>query len=153
MATAPSPAFVASKAQLGYGSAFFMGTGSPVTYSQISELASITFPGVEVPAIDVTNLGSPDTTEEMIPGMKKPLVMDFTGNFIGDNSQMTLDAIMSARTIFPFMVTAPISGGKTVTATAYGFFTKNEKGPLEPNKKIDFKVSVQVTGQITWTVA
>lgn len=151
--SAPSPAFVASKAQLGYGSAFFIGTGSPVTYSQISELSSITYPGFEVSVIDVTNLGSPDTTEESIPGMKKPLVMDMTGNFIGDNSQMTIDTIMSARTIFPFMVTGPASGGKTVTATAYGFFTKNEKGPLEPNKKIDFKVSIQVAGAVTWTVA
>jgi hypothetical protein len=150
---APSPAFVASKAQLGYGSAFYIGTGSPVTYSQISELATISFPGFEVPAIDVTNLGSPDTTEEMIPGMKKPGVMEMTGNFIGDNSQMTIDEIMSARTIFPFMVTAPVSNGKTVTATGFGFFTKNEKGPMEPNKKIDFKVSVQVTGAVVWTVA
>lgn len=149
----PSPAFVASKAQLGYGSAFYLGSGSPVTYTQISELSSITFPEFDVAFIDVTNLGSPDTTEESIPGLKTPGVMEFTGNFIGDNSQMTVDAIMSARTIFPFMVTAPISGGKTVTATGFGYFTKKVVGPMEPNKKIDFKVSVKVAGAVVWTVA
>lgn len=148
----PSPAFVASKALLGYGSAFFLGSGSPVTYTQISELSSITFPAFDVAFVDVTNLGSPDTTEESIPGMKTPGVMEMTGNFVGDNSQMTVDTIMSARTIFPFMVTAPISGGKTVTATGFGYFTKREIGPMEPNKKIDFKVSVKVAGQVVFTV-
>ena len=149
----PSPAFVASKALLGYGGAFFLGSGSPVTYTQISELSSITFPEFDVAFIDVTNLGSPDATEEFIPGLKSPGVMEFTGNFIGDASQMTIDGIMSARTIFPFMVTLPVSGGKTVTATGFGFFTKDSKGPLEPNKKVDFKVSVKVAGQVVWTVA
>lgn len=149
----PSPAFAPSKALLGYGGAFFLGSGSPVTYTQISELSSINFPEFDVAFIDVTNLGSPDTTEESIPGMKTPGVMEMTGNFVGDDSQMTVDTIMSARTIFPFMVTLPVSGGKTCTATGFGYFTKKGIGPVEPNKKVDFKVSVKVAGAVVWTVA
>lgn len=150
---APSPAFVASKAQLGYGSAFFMGTGSPVTYTEISEIASVAFADYTVSVIDVTSLASPNATEESIPGLLKPGTIEMTGNYIGDASQQAIDPMAISRAIFPWQIVAPASGGKTLTVSGFGYITKKETGPMEPNKKIDFKVSVQVAGAVTWTVA
>jgi hypothetical protein len=150
---APSPVFAPSKAQLGYGSAFFMGAGSPVNYTEISEIASVAFADYTVSVIDVTSLASPNATEESIPGLLKPGTIEMTGNYIGDASQIAIDPIATARTIFPWMITATTSSGKTLTVTGFGYITKKETGPFEPNKKQDFKVSVQVAGAVTWTVA
>src|SRR4051812_28853143 len=144
---------VASKAQLGYGSTFSMGAGSPVVYTAISEIGSISFADYTVSEIDVTNLGSPNTTEESIPGMLKPGTIEMTGNYIGDTSQQNIDTIAIARTIFPWKITSPAGTAGTLTVTGYGYIVKKETGPMEPNKKIDFKVSVRVSGAIGWAVA
>ena len=144
---------VASKAQLGYGSTFSIGSGSPATFSPISEIASISFADYTISEVDVTNLNSPNTTEEAIPGMLKPGVIEMTGNYIGDTTQTQIDTLAIARTLFPWKITAPMQGTTMLTVTGTGFITKKESGPFEPNKKIDFKLSVRCAGAITWTVA
>jgi|SRR5215469_8629690 len=149
----PSPAGVPSFAQLGYGSTFLMGTGSPIAYGAISEIASISFADYTISEIDVTNLGSPNTTEEAIPGMLKLGNIEMTGNYIGDSSQSQIDTLAVARTVFPWKITAPAKSGTMLTITGYAFITKKEIGPMEPNKKIDFKVSMRATGALTYAVA
>ena len=148
-----SPAFVASKANLGYGAAFWVGTGSPATYTQMSEINAIVFADYTITEIDTTHLASPNTMEEAIPGMIKPGTIELTLNYIADATQAQVDTLAMARTIFPWEITGPVSGNKTLTIAGYGFITKKETGPWEPNKKQDFKVSVRAAGVITWTVA
>lgn len=143
--------FAASKAAIGYGSTFSMGSGSPITYTEMAEIASISFADYTISEIDVTTLQSPNTTEEAIPGMIKPGTIEMTGNYTGDTSQQNIDTVAIARTIFPWKIVAALRTG-TLTITAYGFIVKKEIGPLEPNKKIDFKLSVRVTGAITYLV-
>jgi predicted secreted protein len=140
-----------SKAQLGYGATFSIGTGSPVTYGVMAEIASVSFADYTISEIDVTHLQSPNTTEEAIPGMIKLGTIEMTGNFIGDTSQMNVDTLAIARTIFPWKIAAPMTIGQ-FSVVGTGFITKKEIGPMEPNKKVDFKVSIRATGVLTYTV-
>ena len=144
----------ASKAKLGYGSKFYIGdTASPIGYTVLSEIASINFADYTVAEIDVTHLLSPNTSEESIPGLLKPGTIELTGNYTGDATQQNIDTLAVALTVFPWKITAPASGSQVLTITGYGYITKKETGPFEANKKSDFKVSVRVSGAITYSVA
>jgi len=148
----PSPTFATSQAQLGYGSAFFTGAGSPITYTELSEVNSFSW-NTGVTEVDVTNLASPNTTEESIPGMIRPGNIELTCNYISDASQQAIHTMMIARTVFPYIVTTPAPGGKTTTISGNGYFTRSDLGPMEPNKKIDYKITIRMSGAFTWTVA
>ena len=144
-----------SLANSGYGATFFVGdTSSPIDYTAVSEIASINKKNFSVPSIDVTHLLSPNTTEEMIPGILKPGTVEMTGNFIGDVTQLQFTTLAQAQTVFNFKVTAPMQKNtKTYTAVGTCFVTDFETGPFEANKKIDFKVTLQRTGILVETVA
>lgn len=144
----------ASQAGLGYNSKFYMGSASsPISYTQVSEVKSINFNDFSIPVIDVTHLTSPNTTEEMIPGMIKPGTIAITANYIGDASQLAVATAAIARTVFAWKITSALGNGQALTITGSGFVTKQETGPMEPNKEIAFKFDVQVTGTITYAVA
>ena len=147
-----------SLANSGYGAVFSVGVlaGSPaeIGYTPVSEIATINKKNFTVPSIDVTHLQSPDATEEMIPGIIKPGTIEMTGNYIGDASQLQFVMLAKARTPFPFQITAPMQKNtKVLTSVGVCFVTDYETGPFEANKKIDFKVMLQVTGTVTETVA
>ena len=143
-----------SLANSGYGATFSVGdTSSPIDYVETAEIASINKKNFTVPSIDVTHLKSPNTTEEMIPGILKPGTIEMTGNFIGDVTQLQFPTLAQAQTVFPFKITAPMQkNSKTYTATGTCFVTDYETGPFEANKKIDFKVTMQRTGLLSETV-
>lgn len=141
---------VASKANTGYLATF--GFGSPI--AAVSEVVTMNIPSYTVPDINCTHLLSPSTTEELIPGMLMPGKMSMTGNYIGDTSQLSIDSVAQARTIFAYQITIPVQrGAKTATITGNGFFTKNEIGPVEANRKVDFAWEIQMTGPATVSVA
>jgi hypothetical protein len=144
-----------SKATTGYLAAFYVGdTSSPIDYTQMAELASIKPSNFSIPSIDTTHLQSPNATEEMLPGLIKPGTIALTGNFTGDASQLNISTLAQSQTVFPWKVTSKINKGtQTYTVTGYGFIAKYETGPFESNKKIDFAADVQITGNITETVA
>src|SRR5215469_16811748 len=95
---------VPTKALLGYGSIFNIGSGSPTAYAALAEIASISFADYTIPEIDVTNLQSPNATEEAIPGIIKLGNIEMTGNFTADASQMNIDTLAIARTVFPWKI-------------------------------------------------
>ena len=145
-----------SKATTGYKATFGIAVdASPIgDYVLMAELASIKPSNFSIPSIDTTHLQSPNATEEMIPGLIKPGTIAITGNFIGDASQLNISQLAQGQTIFPWQIVSPINRGTQLyTATGYGFIAKYETGPFEPNKKIDFAADVQITGNITETVA
>ena len=150
----PSPPNVPSQANSGYGATFAVGVGSPINYAIVSEIASINKKNFTVPPIDVTHLLSPNATEEMIPGIIKPGTVEMTGNYIADATQLQFVTLATGRTVFPFQITAPMQkNSKTLTATGMCFVTDYETGPFEANRKIDFMVTLQVTGTVVETVA
>lgn len=143
----------ASQAQLGYGSKFFIGAGSPTAYTPMAEIATINFADYTVTEVDVTHLQSPNTTEEAIPGLIKPGNIELTGNYIGDATQQNVDTLAIARTVFPWKITSPASNATVLTITGSGFITKKATGPMEANAKVSFAATIRVSGAITYTVA
>ena len=145
----------ASQANTGYLGTFAWGTSaSPPVYTQIAEIASIKLERYSVPDINVTHLLSPNTTEELTPGLLMPGTIEMTGNYIGDSTQQSVDALAIAQTVFPWQITVPVQKrAKTATLTGLGFLTKNEIGPIEPNKKLDFNLGIHVTGFVNVAVA
>lgn len=144
----------ATQAVIGYSSKFYTGVaGSPITYTAVAEVNQIDLQDYTVSEIDATHLTSPSATEEVIPGLVKTGSIDIMGNYIGDTTQQAVDTLAAARTVFPFKLTTPASGSTTLTVTGTGFFTKMQKGPIEPNKKTEFKATLKVTGVLTYAVA
>jgi hypothetical protein len=143
-----------SKANTGYKATFGIGdSASPIDYTIMAELASIKPSNFSIPAIDTTHLQSPNATEEMIPGLLKPGTIALSGNFTGDASQLEISTLAQSQTVFPWQIISPINKGTQIyTASGFGFISKYEAGPFEPNKKIDFAADIQITGNITETV-
>ncbi len=149
------PATVKSKANSGYLAMFYLGdTASPPVFTAVSEIKSFSADGFSMPEISNTHLLSPNNTEEFVPGMLKPGKVAFTGNFIGDASQLQISTLGQAQTIFPFKIVAPVQrNSKTYTFQCEGFFTAYKPGPFENNKAIEFSGEIQMTGAYTETVA
>jgi len=147
----PLPATYASQANSGYLGTFSF--GSPLT--PLIEVKHINFPRYSIPDLNVTHLLSPNATEELVPGLMMPGVVDVTGNFIGDPSQVSaIDTLAQAQTVFSYAITMPVqSRGKTATITGRGFFNKHDIGPIEPNRPIEYSISIRTTGFSTVTVA
>ena len=83
----------------------------------------------------------------------KPGTIELSGNYTGDASQQNIDVLAVAQTVFPWKITAPAAGALVLTITGHGYITKKETGPFEPSKKSDCKVSVRVSGAISYSVA
>lgn len=155
-----APAMYASQATTGYLGTFEIGDEqSPPNYSAVVELKSWKGNYISVPAVNVSHLLSPNSTEEERPGLAKPGTIDFSGNFIGDASQLAImtkaknNAAQNPPT-YPFRAKMPVQDGKkTYTVTGYGFVNKVEVGPAELNKPIEYAASFQVTGAVTEVTA
>lgn len=140
-----------SQANSGYLGTFSY--GSPLV--ALIEAKHINFPRYTIPDLNVTHLLSPNSTEELVPGLMMPGVIDVTGNFIGDATQVgDLDTLSQAQTVFPWQITVPVaSRGKTATITGRGFLNKHDIGPVEPNRPVEYAISVRTTGFSTISVA
>lgn len=142
-------------AAIGYLATLSIGnTASPIVYTAIAEIKSITPNLATVPAVDATHLQSPNATEEMLPGLVKPGTLDFTGNFTGDATQLAILTDMTSRTVYPFQVTWKTAAGvKTATLTGQGFFTKFDVAAIEASKVVEFTAAIQITGSETLVAA
>ena len=150
-----APTTYASQANAGYLSLFRIGTlASPPVYSSIAEIKSFSADPISMPEIDTTHLLSVANTEEFVPGMIKPGKVEFSGNFIGDTTQLNITTLAQAQTIFPFQIVAPVQRNtKTYTFQGFGFISSYKTGPFENNKAIEFSASIQLTGAYTEAVA
>jgi len=138
----------ATQATIGYGTIFSI-NGIPVAECKTVKTSLFT-----VPSIDATHLLSPDATEEKLPGIIKPGTAEVTGNFIGDATQLAIQTLARARTVFNFSIASPInSGTETYTVSGTGFIGKYDTGPFEVSKLIEFALSMEITGTITEAVA
>lgn len=147
------PATYASLANTGYLAEFLVGTlASPPVFSAIAEVRSFSSDPISMAEVPTTHLLSPGNTEEFIPSMIKPGKTEFSGNFIGDPTQLNMTTLAQAQTIFPFQILAPVQRNtKTFTLTGNGFISTLKYGPFENNKAVDFTASFQQTGSYTQT--
>lgn len=149
------PATVASKANTGYLAQFLLGdTASPPNFTAVAEIKSFSSDLISMPEVDNTHLLSPGNTREFVPGMIKPGKVQFSGNFIGDSSQLNIAALAQAQTIFPFKIVAPVQrNSKTYTCVTNGFMSGYKPGPFENDKATEFQAEIQMTGAFTEAVA
>src|SRR6202044_2196311 len=142
------PTTTPSVAQTGYLAVFNIGTlASPPVYSNIAEVRSFSSDPITMAEVPTTTLLSPNNTEEFIPSMLKPGKTEFSGNFIGDTTQLNITTLAQNQTIFPFQLIAPVQRStKTFTMTGNGFISSLKYGPFENNKAVDFSTSIQQTG-------
>ena len=144
------PSTYASKSNAGYYSQFLI--GSPP--AAVSEIKSFSVDAISMPEISTTHLLSPSNTEEFVPGMIKPGKVQFSGNFIGDGTQLQITTLAQAQTIFAFEILAPVQRlAKTYTFLGNAFVAGYKPGPFENNKAIEFSAELQMTGAYTETVA
>lgn len=144
------PAGYASKANTAYQSTFSI--GSPL--SALLELKSWSVKPVTVPKVKATHLLSPNNTNEYTPGMIEPGSIEFSGNFIGDATQLQIITLAEAQTEFNFAGIAPVQRGvKSYTGSGVGFIASYEVGPFENDKDIEFKGSITITGAYSEAVA
>jgi len=148
------PTLVASVATTGYESTFSF--GSPLT--AVLEIKSIKMGGYSIPEVNVTHLLSPGATEELRGGLLKPGMVEISGNFVGDATQLSITTMAANNAAqnpptFAWQIKAPVQNGtKTYTCTGTGFIAKYDNGPYETNKAIEYTFSVQITGIISESV-
>jgi hypothetical protein len=148
------PATPASLGNDGYLGIFNLLLGSPPAASQIAEIKSITFTPIDVPEVPLTNLTSPNATEEFAPGLIKPGKVSMTGNFTGVASQLQISTLAQGQTEFAFNAELPVQKKtKTYTFASNGYIAHYEVGPIEDNKAMEFKVDIQIQGAYTEAVA
>jgi hypothetical protein len=143
----------ATKAKIGLGGQFFIGTGEPAVFTtSMTEVSTIDFSDFTVNEVDATHLLSPDATEETIPGLLKPGAIQITANYIGDEMQLSVNDLAQANTTFPWKITTPVGEG-TLTILGRGFITSQKVGPITPQGKTEFRFSVKAAGAVAYSVA
>ncbi len=149
------PSTYASQANTGYLAEFLIGNNaSPIVYTAIVEIKSFDADPITMAEVPTTHLLSANNTEEFIPSMIKPGATKFSGNFIGDPTQLNITTLAQAQTIFPFKIVAPVQRNtKTYTLVGTGFIKSYKLGPFENNKAAEFQGEIQLTGAYTETVA
>lgn len=150
----PAPT-ASTQATIGYLGTFSVGdSASPTGYTAMLEVKTIKPNLVTVPVINATHLQSPNATEEKLPGLIMPGTVEISGNFIGDATQLNIQILAKARTVFPWTITAPVQKGtKVYTVSGFGFISKYDNGPIEPSTLNAFTMTLEISGTITETVA
>jgi hypothetical protein len=126
------------------GTELKLGAGSPLSYTKIAEVNSISGPGGSVSVIDVTDLSS--AAKEKMAGLNDNGQISFECNFIPSNTQhAALVAAKAAGTILKFQLVFPDTGSTTWSFD--GFVVS-----LPPSFGVDgvlkASITIEVTGEI-----
>tara|TARA_R110000824_G_scaffold212432_8_gene398659 strand:- start:3061 stop:3483 length:423 start_codon:yes stop_codon:yes gene_type:complete len=137
-------------AAAGLGSEFKLGTNaSPIVYTKVAEVLSISGPEISAEEIDVTSLDSTGGFKEYITGLKDGGTVSIEANWIkGNAQQITMrDAVASGATVNLQIVFA--DSPQTI-ATFIGKVTSFGMG-ADPSSQLKASLSVRISGAITWT--
>lgn len=130
-------------ADIGYDSAFAIGSGSPtIIYTAVAEVVSITPPGMSRDAIEATHLKSAGGYKQFIAGMKDGGEASFTINWLPSAT----DALVTAFNADSgnYQITFP----NGVMLRFAGFFTAYTPPELTA-EKMEASVTIKVTGAAT----
>ncbi len=129
---------------IGYNTAVSVNDGASAAYVAWDHVTSITPPQPEVGAIESTYLASSGRNKEYLPGLREPGEFTFTCRY----SPTSLDrAYDLSYTSWGWKVTYPDSSYHGFS----GFVTKVEVPSIEPEKVVDFTVTVKVTGAVSYS--
>lgn len=131
-----------TQARIGHGSQFYVGSdSSPITYTAIAEITSITPPSVTRDVIDATHTGSPDQWREHIPGLKDGGEVSIEMNFVpNSDSSNILVAIQLDSFARDFKIVFPDGSTWVFQAFCTGF---------EPDAPFDDKMTATATFKVS----
>lgn len=128
---------------IGHGSTLAHGVGSGSVV--VSQCKKITMPDWSITKVDTTNLDSPDSCHESIPGLLDMGVCSADVQFTSGANYLALATLASARTVTTWEVATP---SNEVTATFTGFISKFGGLVLEPESDAIFSIEIQPTGKV-----
>jgi hypothetical protein len=144
----------ASQGQTAYGATISFSFTSPVSFNNVLEVKTVDDKGYTTSDVDLTNLNSPDATEEMAPGLLKPGTLDLGCNFIGSTDQLAFKGWAQGQSVVWYQIQFGVQKNtKTCTEVGQCYVKTYDIGPLDPNRAVDIKISVQKTGPYSLTVA
>ncbi len=136
----------ATAAQIGYGTLLELGDGSsPEGFTAVLEVTDFTGLSVTLPQTKVTNLTSPNRTEEYVSGIKDGGTPTFTCNLIVGN-QSILKAWVDAglRSNWKLVLPTPLAT-RNFAATPASW----EEMGMTPSGVLQVKVGMKIAGAIT----
>ena len=139
-----------TSAAAGVGSEFRLGnSASPIVYTKVAEILSISGPEVTAEEIDVTSLDSTGGFKEYITGLKDGGTVSLEANWIKGNAQQLSmrDAVASGAS--QNLQIAFADSPQTI-ATFTGKVTSFGMG-ADPTSQLKANFSVRISGSITWT--
>lgn len=135
---------MATNAVLGLGATLYQTDTSPER--AVSEVVTITGPGLEAAEVEVTHLGS--TGRERIQGILDGGSFELSFNWTKHASQVALRNAVTNRTTHTFRMTWPTSPETTFTFTGVPLsFAMDETGPENP---VRATVSMRVSDGGSW---
>jgi hypothetical protein len=122
------------------------GTGATPTFAGFEEVSDIQIGGVSIPQIDTTHLKS--TSKEFLPGLKDNGTIDIVANFTNGAVQQAVRADANDGVVAPWRIV--FNGGATPINVTFNAFPTKYDGPnAKVDGKLEIKVSLKITGDIT----
>ncbi len=139
-----------SNAAMGAGAAFGIGDGaSSESFSDLSEVLSISPPSQSTDIIDVTHLKSTNRLREFIAGFIDPGDVSLELNHVpGSAADTAIQALEGLSTTTNFRVTFPDGTSGSVTWIFAGFLSGYEPN-ISPDDKMTASITIKVTGATT----
>lgn len=137
-----------SGAVRGTGSSVRVGVGDPVTWTTLAGIETFDFPDQTRPELDTTHLGSPNDTEEAIPGMRPVATWTVDLHHVpGSATETVLSGLESSGEPFQLGLKA---GGAAATERIFAGYVKGyiPKG-IGPKNIQMATLSVVVQAEIT----
>ena len=133
-------------ATAGYGVLLKAGDGGgSEVFTTIAEIRSITFSGITVSMLDVTNMDSPDSVREFLPTLSDGGELQFEGNFLpGNTTHQAILTDLIARTRRNFKVVFNDTGNAEFAFA--GFYTN-----FAPRAEVEGIVTLSCSIKITST--
>ena len=131
-----------TRARIGHGSQFYVGSNnSPITWTAVAEITSITPPSATRDVIDATHTGSPDGWREHIPGLKDGGEVQVEMNFVPNSDETNILVAVQLDTFArDFKIVFPDGTTWVFQAFCTGF---------EPDAPFDDKMTATATFKVS----
>ena len=142
-------AYAGSKSQAGRGSMLSIGA----TPTEVGECSDVPFTRPEWDFVDVTNFDS-SSDQEMLATIRKAATFACKGNRVmSDAGQLLVEAAYQSGALTAFTLTLPKTPTQTTKGDVYTFnaFVKTFGFDISPTKQIEFNLSLQTSGAVTFT--
>lgn len=139
---------MATEAQIGIGSEFWLEATSGGTLTKLGEVTGVTLPNPQVEEVEVTHLGSPDRRREYVPGLIDDGEGAFTMNYVpGSATDALIRAALADHEVRGYKIVVP-DGADTWEITGDCIVTGYERSvPIDD--RMTATLTVRFTGAST----